>query len=74
MQRQRGKQQLRALVDHGEAYVDVVQVHVRGLIVPHVLHLVVDLEPRLPEPGFDAASQEEVLPEDRGLQNFALGL
>ena len=56
--------QLDALVDDGEADVDVVEEHVRRPVAADVLDLVVDPQARLADPRLDAPPQQQVLAED----------
>ena len=68
-----GTSKSRALVDDREADVAVVQEHVAGRMVADVLDDVVDGEPALADPRLDAATERQVLAEDRRLKHLALG-
>ena len=66
-------EELGAVVDHWPADVHVVEQHVRRRIEALVGDLVPDRQARLAERNLDPASEHQVLSEDRGLADLALG-
>jgi len=63
LDRSRGHQQLRALVDHRPADVDVVEEHVRCHVVADIRDLVAQHEPGLAHARLHAAAKQQLLAE-----------